>query len=108
MATEGAINQDDAVAFMVSAGLVYEIVAAVCSSPQTAEINADKRAATLMKWVNLGLIQAAVFVGIAAWIARKSWPPIMGGALAGGLLAVQYHHAKRSGLASGQQGTETY
>lgn len=108
MATETGLNREDALAFMVSAGLVYEIVAAVCSSPQTAEINADKRAPTLMKWVNLGLIQAAVFVGIAAFIAKKSWPTILGGALAGGLLAVQYSHAKRSGLASGQTGTETY
>lgn len=107
MATETGISHDDALAFMVSAGLVYEIVAAVCSSPQTAEINADKRAATLMKWVNLGLIQAAVFVGIAAFIAKKRWPSILGGALAGGLLAVQYAHAKRSGLASGQAGTES-
>lgn len=106
MATEVGLNHDDALAFMVSAGLVYEIVAAVCSSPQTAEINADKRAATLMKWVNLGLIQAAVFVAIAAFLAKKSWPPILGGALAGGLLAAQYAHAKSSGLRSGQPGTE--
>jgi aryl-alcohol dehydrogenase-like predicted oxidoreductase len=108
VATETGINRDDALAFMVAAGLVYEIVAAVCSSPQTAEINADKRAATLMKWVNLGLIQAGLFVAIAAFIAKKSWPTILGGALAGGLLAVQYQHAKQSGLSSGQAGTETY
>ncbi len=108
MATEVGIDQDNALAFMVAAGLVYEIVAAVCSSPQTAEINAGKRAPTLMKWVKLGLVQAAFFVAIAAFIARKSWPPIIGGALAGGLLAVQYAHAKNAGLRSGLPGTETY
>jgi aryl-alcohol dehydrogenase-like predicted oxidoreductase len=108
VAAETALDQGDAMAFMVSAGLVYEIVAAVCSSPQTAEINAGKRAATLMKWVKLGLVQAAFFVVVAAFIAKKRWPPIAGGALAGAMLAVQYQHAKSSGLRSGQPGTESY
>lgn len=104
---EVGISHDDALAFMVSAGLVYEIVAAVCSSPQTAEINADKRAGTLMKWVQLGLLQAAFFVAVAAFIAKKRWPSVVGGALAGALLALQYQHAKSAGLRSGQPGTES-
>lgn len=108
MAAELGIKDDDALAFMVSAGLVYEIVAAVCSSPQTAEINAGTRAPTLMKWVKLGLLQAALFVAIAAFLAKKNWPAIAGGALAGALLAAQYAHAKNAGLASGQPGTESY
>jgi hypothetical protein len=102
------IGEGDALAFMVSAGLVYEIVAAVCSSPQTAEINAAKRATTLMKWVQLGLIQAAFFVAVAACLDKKRWPAITGGALAGGLLWAQYEHAKRAGLAGGGTGTESY
>lgn len=108
MAAEVGLDHDDAMAFMVSAGLVYEIVAAVCSSPQTAEINADKRAATLMKWVKLGLVQAAFFVTVAAFIAKKRWPAVLGGALAGTMLALQYEYAKRSGLRDGQAGTENY
>jgi len=96
------------VAFLVSAGIVYEIIAANCSSPQTAEINANKRAGTLMKWVNLGLVQAAGFVAIAAYLDPAHREEIVyGGALAAGIMYVSYVHAKKAGLASGGQGTES-
>jgi len=108
VAAETGIDQGNALAFMVSAGLVYEIVAAVCSSPQTAEINAARRAPTLMKWVKLGLVQAAFFVAVAAFLDKKHWPAIIGGGLAGGLLWAQYAHARAAGLKSAQPGTETY
>ena len=96
------------IAFIVSAGIVYEIVAAACSSPQTAEINADKRAGTLMKWVHLGLGQAAGFIVLAALIDRShSTAIIAGGGLAGGLMYWQYQHALKAGLASCEPGTES-
>jgi hypothetical protein len=98
---------DPAVKFMVSAGLVFEIVAAACSSPQTAEINADTRAETLMKWVRIGLGIAAIFVGIAAfWLDKEHWPSLFGGALAGAIMGVLYVYAKRSGMRSSLPGTE--
>jgi hypothetical protein len=97
------------VAFLVSAGIVYEIVAACCSSPQTAELNADKRAPTLMKWVNVGIVQAAGFVIIAAVIDRKRAGAIIaGGAIAGGIMYASYAHAKAAGLASSAPGTEAW
>lgn len=99
---------NSAITFMVSAGLVYEIVAACCSSPQTAEINADKRAATLMKWVYIGLAQAALFVFVASRLDKDHWPALAGGSLAGALMYGQYAHAKRAGLRSGGAATETY
>lgn len=99
-------SKDKAVPFMVSAGLVYEIIAAACSSPQTTEINADTRADTLMKWVKIGMIQATVFVGIAALMSETSWAPIAGGALAGGMMWLSYDHARKAGLASTAPGTE--
>jgi hypothetical protein len=96
------------VAFLVSAGIVYEIIAAACSSPQTTEINASTRAETLMKWVHLGLVQAALFVVAAAVYDRKHAAPILvGGSLAGGLMYVQYAHAKQKGLESPKPGTES-
>ena len=102
-----AVGADAAVTFMVSAGLVYEIIAAACSSPQTAEINASTRASTLMKWVHLGIGQAAIFIIIAAWIDEEHRSAIIaGGATAGGLMYVQYQHAMRAGLASAAPGTE--
>jgi hypothetical protein len=100
-------QNSNGIAFLVSAGIVYEIVAAACSSPQTTEINADKRSETLMKWVYLGLGQGAVFVTAAALIDKKHAGPILfGGALAGAIMYVSYAHAKAAGLASCEPGTE--
>ena len=88
---------------------MYEIIAAACSSPQTAELNASKRAATLMKWVNIGVAQGIGFVLLAAYFDRGNAKPILaGGGLAALLLYAQYAHAKQSGLAKGGQGTESY
>ena len=112
MPADFAASGSDGIAFLVSAGIVYEIIAAACSSPQTTEINAGRRAETLMKWVNLGIAQAAVFVAIAAWIDRRHRKAIIaGGVTAGGLMYAQYRHALLAGLAAhadGQPGTETY
>lgn len=95
-------------AFLISAGLVYEAIAAACSSPQTAEINADQRAPTLMKWVNLGVLQALGFVAIAALIDSEHRAEIIaGGGLGAGVMYVQYRHALASGKKNGGPSTET-
>jgi len=94
-------------AFLVSAGIVYEIIAAACSSPQTTEINASTRAGTLMKWVHIGLVQAAGFVLAAAWFDRGHRAEILaGGITAGVLMYGQYWHARDAGLRNGGPGTE--
>jgi len=104
-----ANNSSDGIAFLVSAGIVYEIIAAACSSPQTTEINANVRADTLMKWVHIGLIQAALFVGAAALFDKSHRNAILaGGGAAGVLMYGQYVHAKSAGLNSTEPGTEQY
>lgn len=103
----GTVDSNAAISFLVSAGIVYEIIAAACSSPQTTEINAVTRSDTLMKWVHLGLIQAAFFIGIAVYLDKRRWPPLLGGGLAGVIMYAQYLHARDAGLKSVQQGTET-
>jgi hypothetical protein len=104
-----AANNAGGIAFLVSAGIVYEIIAAACSSPQTTEINASSRAHTLMKWVHIGIGQAVVFVVIAALLDPKHAMHIIGGgALAAGLMFAQYRHAKQAGLRSSLPGTETH
>lgn len=108
MADASLIGSDNAVTFMVSAGLVYEIIAAACSSPQTTEINAAARSETLMKWVKIGLIQAFVFVAIAVALDKDRWPAAAGGSLAALMMWLSYKHANEAGLASGKPGTETY
>lgn len=101
-------NGGDAVKFMVAAGLVFEIIAAFCSSPQTAEINAAKRSATLMKWVVLGLGASAVFVYIAAGPMHGGKSAVYGGALAGAMLGAAYAYANHVGLRDGGEPTESY
>lgn len=108
MADMSLIGSDTAVTFMVSAGLVYEIIAAACSSPQTTEINASARADTLMKWVTIGFAQAALFVAIASMMDQKRWPALLGGGMAGLFMWLSYAHAKAAGLNSDAPPTESY
>jgi hypothetical protein len=97
------------IAFLVSAGIVAEIVAKACSSPQTTELNADKRAPTLMKWVHIGMAEAAFFVAAAAYFDRAHRVPILLGGIAEGVITyAEYVHGKRSGLASSAPATESY
>lgn len=108
MADIASINGSDAQTFMIAAGLVFEIIAAFCSSPQTTHLNAHARADTLMLWVGLGLVVAVIFVGIAATVLKGGAPAIWGGALAGASLGIAYVYAKHAGLRDGGPATETY
>ena len=104
-----AVSSEDGIAFIVSAGIVYEIIAAACSSPQTTEINASARADTLMKWVYIGIGQALAFIAIAAYIDKKHRMAILsGGVLASVAMYYQYRHAKQVGMQSNKPGTESY
>jgi hypothetical protein len=104
-------NLGNAAVFGVFGALTYDIVAAACSSPQTTEINAASRADTLMKWVYLGLAQAALYTAIGMWLQRSEgksvWPPLLGAGLGGGLMYASYVHAKAAGLESDEAGTES-
>lgn len=101
-------SDDASLHFMASALLVFGIIAAACSSPQTTEINANARADSLMKWVIIGMVESALFVGIAAIMDRDHWPTLLGGGLAGGIMWISYAHAKSAGLKSNLPGTEQY
>lgn len=92
------------VAFIVAATCMADIIAKACSSPQTAEININKRADTLMKWVTIGIVEGLLFIFIAAAIDKK----YRGAILAGGLLELaitylEYAHAKASGLSNNSE-----
>jgi len=103
-------NGGGAITMAVFATLMYDVISATNSSPQTTEINARTRAETLMKWVHLGLAQGALFVVLGAAIearAGRPWAmPVLGGGLAAALLYGQYVHARNAGLASSKPGTE--
>lgn len=109
MADLTAVSTGDGIAFLVSYGIVAEIVAKACSSPQTAELNAHSRASTLMKWVNIGMVEAALAVTLAACLDRKHRQAIIwGGVLAVVITYGEYLYAKQSGLKSTLPGTEQY
>ena len=95
------------VAILVAAGIVYEIIAAACSSPQTTEINAKVRAETLMKWVYIGTAQAALFIAIAMYFDKKRrLEYAIGGILATLIMLLSYTHARNAGLNSDEPETE--
>jgi hypothetical protein len=103
-------SESDGPALAIYAAVVYDVISATNSSPQTTEINAKARGDTLMKWVNLGLAQAGFFMLLAflAEPADKKWRPVVGGGIAGVLLYLQYVHARNAGERSIEPPTETY
>ena len=100
-------NGDKALKVAIYATLTYDIISATNSSPQTSEINATKRAPTLMKWVYIGLAQAVGFGLLGAYLDEDTWPPLMGVTIAGVLLYFQYYHAIKAGLEDAGETTET-
>jgi hypothetical protein len=102
----GLITEEAADTVAVYAVLIYGVTSAVCSSPQTAEINADARAATLMKWVHLAMAQSAAFTLLGMYLDKRRWPPLLGGGIAMAMLYAQYQYALKCGLASSEPGTE--
>ena len=102
-------SESDAIAFLVAAGIVYEIIAKDVSSPQTTELNAADRAPTLMKWVHVGQVEAMVFIGVAVYFQPKHAKPILlGGIMAMIITEAEYLYAKRVGIANGGKPTEQH
>lgn len=96
----------------IYAALTYDVIAATNSSPQTTEINAAARSETLMKWVYIGLAQAALFAIIGVVFQRAQnqpiWPPIIGTVLGASIMWASYYHAKEQGLKNAGPATESY
>lgn len=103
------LSASSGVAFLVSYGIVCEIIAKVNSSPQTTELNAEKRAPTLMKWVHIGMVESALVVGVAYTIDKKYRYPILAGGILGMIITeAEYIHAKSCGLANAGEPTEEW
>lgn len=96
-------------AFILAAGVVYEIIAFTCSSPQTAELNIKQREGTLMKWVHLGQGLAIVLIFAAASIDQRHRNSIIAGGIFGMVSAEAFYlYARHSGLNNPGPGTERY
>lgn len=97
------------IAFLVAYGISAETLAKDVSSPQTAEINIRKRAATLMKWVHVGQLESLFVISIAAWADKANRKAILWGGLLGiAVSEIEYLHARQSGLENGGEETEQY
>lgn len=81
----------------IYATLAMDAYSAFCSSPQTTEINIDRREESLMYWVKAGTIFAIVAGIIASLISKNITPMIATGAMAG-LFWFLYNHAKKRGM----------
>ena len=103
-------SDTDGPAVAVYAAVVYDVIAATNSSPQTTEINAKARSKTLMKWVHIGLAQSILFILLAFWYEPKGkkWRPLVGGGLGSALMYYQYLYARDCGIKAQEPPTEDY
>ena len=91
----------------VSAELVWQLVSANLSSPQTAELNAAARAPTIGKWVNMSSAEAVAWLVFLCILDKSAWPAL-GGLLAGVSMWLKYRYAITSGLSNDAPATENY
>ena len=91
----------------VAAELIYQLVGANMSSPQTAELNAAARAPTISKWVNLTNVEAVGWTLFLCALDESLWPAL-GASLAAVSMWFKYKYAINAGLAAGGQPTEDY
>jgi hypothetical protein len=97
------------IAFIISYTMCGEIMAKDVSSPQTTELNADKRAPTLMKYVHIGQVESAVVIALAAyWDKGFRKPILVGGILGIAVNEALYQHAKAQGIKNPGPPTEQY
>jgi hypothetical protein len=90
----------------VWATFALDVFGSMNSSPQTTEINAARRADTLMKWVYMADAMAIGGGAIASIMSKKLWP-LLGTVGVSLLFTFLYMHAKKSGLENGGLSTES-
>jgi len=90
----------------VWATFALDVFSTLNSSPQTTEINVDRRQESLMYWVKIGSAVAVAGGITATAISGKPWPAIATVGVAAGMYYL-YCHAKKRGLErQGEPGTE--
>lgn len=90
----------------IYATLAMDAYSAFCSSPQTTEINIDRREESLMYWVKVGSV-FAVAAGVIASVISKNITPLIATSSMALLFWYMYNHAKKRGMErSDYAGTE--
>jgi hypothetical protein len=94
--------------FGIYAALIFDIFSTTNSSPQTTQMFATERAATLWRWVKIGALISVLFIGMGAWLAHREGrdfrAPILGGLVALGIMWYLYSIALKDG--GGQKPTQ--
>jgi hypothetical protein len=85
-----------ALSFGVYADLAFNLYSATNSSPQTSELFAGEREATLMKYVKLGHVIAVVLGVFGSFLDRTLWP-LVGTLSVGAVMHGLYKHAIAAG-----------
>lgn len=87
--------------FGIYAALILDVFSSTNSSPQTTELFASERAASLWRWVKMGAVVSLVFIALGAYTAHREGKnylaPIAGGMVALGLMWFMYSHALTKG-----------
>lgn len=88
----------------------FDVYSFISSSPQTVELNAHKRAPTLMKYVNMGGLAAAGIGIMGSALAPKGlriWP-LLGAAGGITFATLIYRYAAKEGIDNPGAPTEEY
>lgn len=88
----------------IYAALVFDVFSSTNSSPQTTELFARDRAATLWKWIRIGAVVSIAFIALAVLTEYRSGgekkaylAPVVGGVAALGIMWAMYSHALSEG-----------
>jgi hypothetical protein len=90
----------------IYATLAMDAYSAFCSSPQTTEINIDRREESLMYWVKLGSVFGIAAGILASVISKNITPMIATGAMVLLFWFLYGHAAKRGKERADYAGTE--
>lgn len=96
------VGATQAVLYMVTVDASLNVFSAQNSSPQTTELFAKDRKATLMKYVYIGDI-TTVALGLLASVIAKSFWPLAGALTVSVVMHLLYVHAARKGCESDEQ-----
>jgi hypothetical protein len=96
------VGATQAVLYMVTVDASLNVFSAQNSSPQTTELFAKDRKATLMKYVWIGDVTTLVLGAFASVIAKSLWP-LAGALTVAATMHLLYVHAARKGSESGEK-----
>lgn len=90
----------------IYATLAMDAYSAFCSSPQTTEINIDRREESLMYWVKAGTVYGIAAGIIASLISKSLWPAVGTGSMVLLFWFLYRHAANRGKQRADYAGTE--